>query len=230
MASESERLLKQTPAAAESPPQMLMGVNRDALLSTVCYSFCSGTMLVVNKLVAYHIPAPAAIASVQLVIAVLVVMTAHMNGMVEVELPTRARVLPYFYYSLLFAGSLFTNIHALRHSNVETVIVFRSATPVAVAIADFMFLGRELPSARSCAGLAMIISGALAYVNADSQFAMESWTAYHWVMAYFLIIVVEMTYGKMITRCDSVHCISAFFVSQLWPVHTNTSRCERGTC
>jgi GDP-mannose transporter len=49
-------------------------------------------------------------------------------------------------------------------------------------------------------GLAMIVAGAARYVQADAQFAMESWNAYRWVGLYFLIIVVEMTYGKKITR------------------------------
>ena len=46
----------------------------------------------------------------------------------------------------------------------------------------------------------MILGGAYTYVSADAQFAMESWWAYNWVGLYFVIIVVEMTYGKMIVR------------------------------
>jgi drug/metabolite transporter (DMT)-like permease len=189
-----------SPSSPPALPDLLFGIPRDTVLSTCCYSFCSGTMLVVNKLVAYHIPAPAFIASVQIVVCICLVLGAHVAGRVAVEPMTRGRVLPYAYYSILFAGSLFTNIHALKHSNVETVIVFRAATPVAVAIADAAFLGRELPDQRSAGALATIVAGVYLYVIADAQFAMESFWAYHWVGLYFIIIVVEMTYGKKIVR------------------------------
>jgi hypothetical protein len=138
---------------ASSPKELCASWTKTqrSVASTIAYSLCSGTMLVVNKLVAYHLPAPAFIASVQIVFCVVVVCLCHNSKRIPVlvEPPRYDRVLPYLNYSLLFAGSLFTNIHSLKHSNVETVIVFRSATPVAVAVADFAFLGRGAAAASS---------------------------------------------------------------------------------
>ena len=50
-------------------------------------------------------------------------------------------------------------MRALERSNVETVIIFRSCTPLAVALCDWIFLGRELPSKRSLLALLTIAAG-----------------------------------------------------------------------
>ena len=71
-------------------------------------------MLVVNKLVTYHMPVPAFIASVQIIVCICLVLGARQSGWATVEPPTREHVMPYLYYSLLFAGSLFTNIHGIH--------------------------------------------------------------------------------------------------------------------
>eukprot|EP01052_Picozoa_sp_SAG31_P021961 SAG31_NODE_1724_length_7442_cov_3.433533_1_plen_703_part_00 len=179
-----------------------------AAISIAAYSLCSGSMLVVNKLVVFHIPAPAFVASIQIVACVCVLAVLHFSpSSVQVEYPTREIVFPYAVYSLLFALSIFTNIHALQHSNVETVIVFRSATPIAVAFCDTVLLGREHPSLLSFGGICMILAGAIGYVLVDSQFAMESFWAYQWVSSYYVITVAIMTYGKFITS-DSVLSLS----------------------
>jgi hypothetical protein len=60
-------------------------------------------------------------------------------------------------------------------------------------------MGRQLPSKRSAGGLFMIIAGAIGYVLTDSQFAMESFWAYQWAAAYFVVTVAIMTFGKFLT-------------------------------
>jgi GDP-mannose transporter len=54
----------------------------------------------------------------------------------------------YFIYSCGFAAGLFFNMKALAVSNIETIIVFRSCCPLVVAMMEYMYLGREFPSAR----------------------------------------------------------------------------------
>lgn len=90
-------------------------------------------------------------------------------------------------------------MQALSHSNVETIIVFRSCTPLAVALCDSIFLGRELPSRRSCLALLTIALGAYGFVLTDSQFKMDGVTAYTWAILYFVTICFDMTYGKKLT-------------------------------
>ena len=149
--------------------------------SIIAYGICSSTMLLANKLATFHVPAPALVSSGQIVVCIIFVLHLHLAGIITIERPTRRRVVPYANYSVLFALSLFTNMHSLQHSNVETVIVFRSATPIAVAIADYVFLGRQLPEVRSVMALVGILIGAAVYVGEDAQFYMEGLAAYSWV-------------------------------------------------
>lgn len=50
--------------------------------------------------------------------------------------------------AFVFLGTIFTNIKTLQYANVETFIVFRSSTPMLIAVLDYFFLGRELPDRR----------------------------------------------------------------------------------
>jgi hypothetical protein len=85
---------------------------------------------------------------------------------------------------------------ALQGSNMETQIVFRSATPIAVAVLEAIFLGREFPDRKSALALAAILASALAYVATDAQFIVSGFSAYTWISIYFVLICISMTLGK----------------------------------
>lgn len=99
-------------------------------------------------------------------------------------------------YVLAFAGGVYANIRALAGSNVETIIVFRSCTPLVVSGLDFLFLGRQLPATKSLSALLVILAGAFMYVATDKAFRINGISAYGWVSVYFALICFEMTYGK----------------------------------
>jgi GDP-mannose transporter len=61
-------------------------------------------------------------------------------------------------------------MRALSVANVDTVIVFRSCTPLAVCLLDWLFLGRAFPSVRSLVSLSGIVLGSLGYVLNDKDF------------------------------------------------------------
>jgi len=65
----------------------------------------------------------------------------------------------YLIYTVAFVLGVYCNMRALENSNVETVIIFRSCTPIAVAVCDFLFMGRELPSKKSSFSLFVIAAG-----------------------------------------------------------------------
>ena len=69
-------------------------------------------------------------------------------------------------------------MRALAMSNVETVIVFRAASPIAVSALDYLFLGRQLPNLRSAAALIAIVVGSVIYAKCDSQIALDGFGAY----------------------------------------------------
>jgi GDP-mannose transporter len=98
-------------------------------------------------------------------------------------------------------------MQALSHSNVETVIVFRACSPIAVSVVEYLFMDRAWPSLRSTLSLCAVALGALIYCMSDSQFALNGISAYTWVIIYFFLITFEMTYGKKLTssvKMDSV--------------------------
>jgi drug/metabolite transporter (DMT)-like permease len=120
----------------------------------------------------------------------------------------RAQVKPYLYYVVIFVLGVWTNMQSLAVSNVDTVIVFRACTPLAVALMDFFFLGRELPGRRSATALGLLGLGVYGYVASDAQFALAGFAAYYCVTAYFFLIVIEMTYGKRVTSSVKMATVS----------------------
>jgi GDP-mannose transporter len=118
------------------------------------------------------------------------------------------QVKPYLYYVFLFVLGVWANMQSLSASNVDTVVVFRACTPLAVAVLDSIFLGRELPGRRSAGALALLGLGALGYVQSDAQFALAGFAAYYWVSLYFVIICIEMTYGKKIVSSVKMATVS----------------------
>lgn len=179
----------------------LGGVSQTAVFSIVLYSAFSSSMLVVNKVTMAYLPFPSLISFVQICSSVLLVNGAERLHILRgVDAFAWAKVKPYLFYVALFALALLTNMKSLQAANVETVIVFRSLTPVAVAALDAMFLGRELPCARSCVALAVIALGALGYARCDEAFGAAGLEAYRWPAAYFVVIAIEMTYGKLIVH------------------------------
>ena len=75
----------------------------------------------------------------------------------------------------VFLLNIYTNIMALKASNVETVIVFRSVTTVVVAFGDAAALRstRGLPSAPVVACLLAIVLFAAAFVAAERAEGMQ---------------------------------------------------------
>jgi drug/metabolite transporter (DMT)-like permease len=113
----------------------------------------------------------------------------------------------YSMYVVAFVAAIYANMQALSHSNVETVIVFRACSPLAVTVVEYFFMDRSWPSIRSSISLLTVALGALLYCLSDSQLAMNGIGAYSWVLIYFVLITFEMTYGKKLTssvKMDSV--------------------------
>ena len=105
----------------------------------------------------------------------------------------------YSLYIVAFVAAIYANMQALSASNVETVIVFRACSPIAVTVVEFAFMDRALPNLRSSISLFLVAFGAIMYCFTDSEFALKGIQAYYWVIIYFFLITFEMTYGKKLT-------------------------------
>ena len=83
----------------------------------------------------------------------------------------------------------------LQYANVETFIVFRSSSPILIAALDYVFLGRELPNARSWGALCAVAMGAVVYVLTDSNFEVR---AYTWVFIWYCVFAFDQIYLKFV--------------------------------
>mmetsp|Transcript_33694 Transcript_33694/g.34321 ORF Transcript_33694/g.34321 Transcript_33694/m.34321 type:complete len:331 (+) Transcript_33694:103-1095(+) len=170
------------------------------------YSLCSSTLLLANKMAMVYIPLPAVVSFIQILSSTIFVLGIMQCG-VTVDKLEWSKLKSYALYIVAFVAAIYANMRALALSNVETVIVFRACTPIAVSVIEYLFMNRSLPTLRSSVSLLVVGGGAVAYCLSDSQFALEGLSAYTWVIAYFFLITFEMTYGKKLTssvKMDSV--------------------------
>lgn len=161
----------------------------------VMYAACSSTLLVVNKVSMNLVPNAGVVLLCQVVASVFFVRTANMCGIIDVELLEWVKVRKFFPATLIFYLCLLSNTAALRTVNVDTVIVVRSCSPIAVAALNFVALGKPLPSLQSCFALCALAAGAVMYCILDEGFHIHGYT---WLLVYFITIVVEMVFVKFI--------------------------------
>lgn len=174
---------------------MSVGVG-DVGLSIAAYATCSSLAIVTNKVAIYHIPLPGLVFCLQLSATVGFILALRTSNLINADKISWNAVATFIPYICSFNLSLYSNGRALAASNIETVIVFRSLSPLCVSVLDWLFLGRELPEVRSVLALLGLVVGAIGYVMADSQFTVQGFSAYTWVCLNLAGIVFEMTYGK----------------------------------
>merc|ERR1712032_1095627 len=115
----------------------------------------------------------------------------------DIELLTWDKAKPFAVATLVFFICLLSNTQALKSVNVETVIVVRSCSPIAVAFLEHITLGRDLPSVAGMMALLTIAGGASLYVATDAGFHIEG---YVWLIVYFIFIVTEMVFVKFVVE------------------------------
>mmetsp|Transcript_31562 Transcript_31562/g.50640 ORF Transcript_31562/g.50640 Transcript_31562/m.50640 type:complete len:315 (-) Transcript_31562:263-1207(-) len=157
------------------------------------YATCSSMMLIINKLAVTFLPAPSVVLFAQLLTSAVAIKGMSSAGIVDADPLVWEKAKPFMLVAIAFLGALYTNVKTLQFANVETFIVFRSSTPILIALMDYVFLGRQLPNARSWASLFAIVCGALAYVYTDSNFEVR---AYGWVTAWYVVFAFDQIYIK----------------------------------
>ena len=179
---------------------MQLNAKQEVVASIVSYSFCSGTLVLLNKLTLHYLPFPSLVVSFQLLACIFVIYGLNALGRLQVDKIKWEYVKPYLIYTLFFSAGVYCNMRSLNISNVETVIVFRALSPTIVAFLDVLCLGREWPSKRSWFGLFVLVAGAYGYASYDEKFQTQGASAYVWPFCYLIIISVEMAYGKNIVK------------------------------
>ncbi|KAI5083333.1 hypothetical protein GOP47_0003076 [Adiantum capillus-veneris] len=159
------------------------------------YALCSSLLAVINKYAITKFMYPGLLTALQYATSAVGVWVLGKFGLLHHDpftWPTARKFLP---AAVIFYLAIFTNTNLLKHANVDTFIVFRSSTPLFVAIADTMFRKQPWPSKYTFSSLILILAGAIGYVSSDSGFNI---TAYSWAMAYLITITTEMVYIKHI--------------------------------
>ncbi|XP_057792136.1 GDP-fucose transporter 1 [Salvia miltiorrhiza] len=159
------------------------------------YALCSSLLAVINKFAITKFNYPGLLTALQYLTSAAGVWILGKFGFLHHDpfnLDTAKKFLP---AALVFYLAIFTNTNLLRHANVDTFIVFRSLTPLLVAIADTAFRKQPCPSKLTFLSLVIILGGAVGYVATDNGFTL---TAYSWAFAYLVTITTEMVYIKHI--------------------------------
>ncbi|CAL9090541.1 unnamed protein product [Musa acuminata var. zebrina] len=164
----------------------------------VGYALCSSLLAVINKFAITMFNYPGLLTALQYLTSALGVWVLGKLGFLYYDPFTFETAKKFFPAATVFYLAIFTNTNLLRHANVDTFIVFRSLTPLLVAIADTAFRKQPCPSKLTFLSLVIILGGAIGYVMTDSAFTL---TAYSWAIAYLITITTEMVYIKhMVTN------------------------------
>ncbi|CAE7328621.1 GFT1 [Symbiodinium sp. CCMP2456] len=169
---------------------------RQVAFAVILYAACSSTLLLINKVAMSFVPDASFILFCQFLsssVTVRLIRCAAPDADIELIRWEKAR--PFFLACLVFFLCLLANTQALKSVNVETVIVARSCSPIAVSILEHFTLGRALPNAAGVLSLAAIAGGAVIYVLSDQGFQIDG---YSWLLVYFVFIVIEMVFVKFV--------------------------------
>ena len=142
------------------------------------YATCSSLMLIMNKLAVHLLPAPSFVLLSQFFCSWFAVKLCGVSGCIVVDRLEWKKLWQFLPIAAAFLAAVFANIKTLQFANVETFIVFRASTPLMIGIAEWAFMGRELPNARSLGAMVALCGGAAAYVLTDASFVV---TGYIWV-------------------------------------------------
>jgi len=159
------------------------------------YVTISSSMLVINKVAVTFLPAPSVVLFAQLFTSAAATALLGAVGVVEVDSFSVDKIRKFWIVAFVFLATIYANMKTLQFANVETFIIFRSSTPLLIALLDRTFLGREMPNKRSFVSLLFITMGAAGYVFTDKEFHVA---AYSWVAVWFLVFAVDMVYIKFI--------------------------------
>eukprot|EP00232_Nephroselmis_pyriformis_P025649 CAMPEP_0182870660 /NCGR_PEP_ID=MMETSP0034_2-20130328/10661_1 /TAXON_ID=156128 /ORGANISM="Nephroselmis pyriformis, Strain CCMP717" /LENGTH=445 /DNA_ID=CAMNT_0025003173 /DNA_START=331 /DNA_END=1668 /DNA_ORIENTATION=+ len=171
-------------------------------MAVIFYCFCSASMLVVNKVAIVYFPYPTTLLAIQFIASAIVPKALGSMGVLDCDPLEIKKVVPFLKAVFVFFGTLFTSMKALQVLNVDTVTVFRSSLPLAVAFGDYLFLQRQLPSLQTWVSLLMTLAGSIAFIfkeTKDNRFDTQGALGhYFWGIMYWLFMVADQLVLKHI--------------------------------
>lgn len=174
--------------------------SKEKLLWILIYSLCSSTMLVINKLAVSTNGLPTVVSGAQLAVSALVVVVMEFFGASVLGPFERRRIVPFVLYTTMFAAGLFSNMKALMLTNVGAVISARCCLPLIVCLIEWAFMNRAFPNGRSIMSLMGVVAAASVYIMNDTGVSIDGSAGMFWLLVWWLLLAVQMTYGKHLTE------------------------------
>ncbi|KAA8493068.1 GDP-fucose transporter 1 [Porphyridium purpureum] len=162
----------------------------------VGYAICSSLLLVANKWALNVFPKTNLLMFCQFITSYGVVAVMALTKLVECDALEVEKVKQFVPVVFIFYAVLWSNMRALAALGVDLVILFRSLTPFAISIGDYIYLGRAMPSLQSWFALVtMTLCTAFIFVR-EPQISLAGVL---WGLLYYAILSVDMVYLKKIT-------------------------------
>ncbi len=186
----------------------------------VAYCIVSSTMLLFNKACMAVLPAPCTVTLLQVTVTTVLIGAAWCCSLVEIQTVDRAILSHYVMYALIFALGINFTMRSLVITNVETVLLFRSCSPVLVSFIDTLWLGREMPSRRSFLAMLCIVLGATWFATSELQTDTSTLDVPGVCVnsINLLLTATLMTWGKHVTDNSEVNLTTSVFICNVTSV------------
>jgi len=142
----------------------------------------------VNKIAVSDIPVPNIILVIQFASASFLLGLAHLFGMIKLENINVKTSIGFIPFVVCFFALLSSGMWVMKVAPLETFIAFKSTTPIALSLLDYLFMGRAFPSAKSLLAMAGITAGAIWYVSGDVKSEKQ---AYFYCAIFVLVACIE---------------------------------------
>ena len=190
------------------------------VVSAAGYTLCSSMLMVVNKLALLQFPFPSTLMAAQFASSALVVRLLGAANCIQVDSVQIDKLKQFWLVPLVFELCIFANMKLLHASSVETTIVVRTLVPLVTSVADYIFMGRELPSTRSLIGLVIVIFGAAGYML--SRIEVVKIDVPIWAFLYVVVLSFEMVYVKHVINTVQMSTWTLVYYNNLlaffyWP-------------
>jgi GDP-mannose transporter len=183
----------------------------------VAYFLASSTMLVFNKACMIVLPAPCVVTLLQVTVTTLLIASAWCCSLVDIQKVNSGVLSQYMLYSMLFVLGINFTMRSLASTSVDTVLLFRSCSPLLVSFIDTVCLGREMPSRRSCVSMLCIVLGATWFAASELQTDTSSLDVPGVCVntVNLLLTATLMTWGKHVTDSSDVNLTTSVFICNL---------------
>uniref|UniRef100_A0A6T6CTK4 Sugar phosphate transporter domain-containing protein n=1 Tax=Compsopogon caeruleus TaxID=31354 RepID=A0A6T6CTK4_9RHOD len=173
------------------------GAGLAGLIPTVLsYAVCSSTLLVANKYALELFPKTNTLLLFQFLVSFMTVGLAVAAGLTTSDKLEWNKVRHFIPVVIIFYAVLWSNMKALDALGVDVVILFRSLTPFAISLGDYIYLGRAMPSAQSWFSLVSMMVCTICIFVREPHIRSEGLL---WGVLYYVILSIDMLYLKKVT-------------------------------